>query len=100
MQSDSQQLAERPPRYSAPLKTSHPSLAQQVKSHKMSSDGLREARIAQLMNRKGGKKTKNKRKKNKPKTKRRAANKKNKKVHAGRVSRHNKVFRRKTRKSK
>jgi hypothetical protein len=49
----------------------------------------------------GGKKqTKNKRNKNKPKTKRRAANKKNKKVHAGRVSRHNKVFRRKTRKSK
>lgn len=50
----------------------------------------------------GGKKTKNKRKKNKPKTKRRAANKKNKKAqqHAGRVSRHNKVFRRKTRKSK
>ena len=48
----------------------------------------------------GGKKTKNKRNKNKPKTKRRAANKKNKKAHAGRVSRHNKVFRRKTRKSK
>ena len=36
--------------------------------------------------------------KSKPKTKRRAANKK--KAHAGRVSRHNKVFRRKTRKSK
>jgi hypothetical protein len=54
----------------------------------------------------GGKKqTKSKRKgtgKNKNKTKRRAANKKNKKAqqHAGRVSRHNKVFRRKTRKSK
>jgi hypothetical protein len=51
----------------------------------------------------GGKKqTKNKRNKNKPKTKRRASNKKNKKAqqHAGRVSRHNKVFRRKTRKSK
>lgn len=49
----------------------------------------------------GGKKqTKNKRNKNKPKTKRRAANKKNKKAHAGRVSRHNKVFRRKTRRSK
>ena len=53
----------------------------------------------------GGKKqTKNKRKKNKPKTKtkRRAANKKNKKARqgAGRVSGHNKVFRRKTRRSK
>ena len=51
----------------------------------------------------GGKKqTKNKRKKNKLKTKRRAANKKNKKAQhgAGRVSRHNKVFRRKTRRSK
>jgi hypothetical protein len=52
----------------------------------------------------GGKKqTKNKRKGTKPKTKRRA-NKKNKKAqqqqHAGRVSRHNKVFRRKTRRSK
>jgi ADP-ribosylglycohydrolase len=59
----------------------------------------------------GGKKTKSKSKrkakgksknKNLKKTKRRAANKKNKKAqqHAGRVSRHNKVFRRKTRKSK
>jgi hypothetical protein len=55
-------------------------------------------------NRGEGKQTKSRKggKKNKPKTKRRAANKKNKKAqqHAGRVSRHNKVFRRKTRKSK
>ena len=53
----------------------------------------------------GGKKqTKSRKgdKKNKPKTKRRAANKKNKKAQQGarRVSRHNKMFRRKTRRSK